>query len=330
MTPEGAPMRTTTMRTAPLAALACALTALLATAPPATAGTYTVNACTADRFGFSTQAFADFAALQIPTSGMYMRRACAPTDAAPFGLVAGNVLRSGRVKRGRQAGFVIDAPPSTNVVELKWSGRVRRRDCRYSMQMYALAPDGSPVQVRRPDGTVSGAIRNWRANRNCSKTDNKAQIAQVGGIRSPKPFAMLGPATRIVQRTVCVGGSRKRFCSARSINRIQTFWAEATIADDTPPTVSITQDNSFTQGAWVSAGTQSVGYTANDNVGIKLAQALIGDNPRHDRPCDDTRTVPATTTRVASKSTPPSSARARSRWWCGRSTRPITRPTRSR
>jgi hypothetical protein len=284
-------MRSTPVGIAPLAAVACVVAWLLATPGPAAAGTYTVKACTADRFGFSTQAFVDLPALGIATSGMYMRRACALTDDAPFGLVAGNVVRAGRVRRGHQAGFVMDAPPNASFVELNWSGRVRRRDCRYSMQIYALASDGSPVQVRRPDGSVSGGIRNWRANRNCSKTDNKAQIAQVGGIRNPKPFGMLGPATRIVQRTVCVGGSRKRFCSARSINRIQTFWAEATIADDSPPAVAIVQDNPFTQGTWTNGSNQSVGYTASDNVGVKRAQ--VGQSA-DDRACDYSRTIPCT------------------------------------
>jgi hypothetical protein len=271
-------MRTTSVRTAPLAAIACALT-WLATATPAAAGTYTVNACVAERFGFSTQAFVDFPALGIPTSGMYMRRACAPTDAAPFGLVAGNVVRSGRVKAGHQAGFVLDAPPNSSFLELKWSGRARRRDCRYALQMYAVGPDGSVVKK----------IRNWRANRNCAKSDNRTQVAQVGGIRRPVPFPMPG-ATRIVQRSVCVGGSRKRFCSARSINRIQTFWAEATIADSSPPAVAIAEDNPFTQGAWVN-GTQIVGYTVSDNVGVRRAHVGVF---RHDRPCDDTRTIPCT------------------------------------
>jgi hypothetical protein len=272
-------MRPTSVRIAPLAAVACTLTWLLATTAPAAAGTYTVNACAAERFGFSTQAFVDFPALGIPTTGMYMRRACAPTDAAPFGLVAGNVVRSGRVKAGHQAGFVLDAPPNATFLELKWSGRVRRRDCRYALQMYAVGPDGSLVKK----------IRNFRANRNCANRDNRTQVAQIGGIRRPEPFPMAG-ATRIVQRSVCVGGSRKRFCSARSINRIQTFWAEATVADGSAPAVAVVQDNPFTQGAWVN-GTQSVGYTVSDNVGVRRAQVGVF---RHDRPCDHTRTIPCT------------------------------------
>jgi hypothetical protein len=276
-------MRATTVRTALLAAVACALASLAASAAPAAAGTYTVNACAAERFGFATQAFADFAALGIPTGGMYMRRACAPTDAAPFGLVAGNVLRSGRVGAGHQAGFVMDAPAGTSFVNLDWSGKAWRRDCRYAIQMYALGADGALVKK----------IRNWRANSNCAKKDNGLQVAQVGGIRRPVPFPMPG-ATRIVQRTVCIGGSRRPFCSARSINRIATYWAEATIADASPPAVAIQQDNPFTQGAWVN-GTQSVGYTASDNVGIKAGAALVAGAEKgrdNGRACDYTRTLP--------------------------------------
>jgi 5-hydroxyisourate hydrolase-like protein (transthyretin family) len=47
------------------------------------------------------------------------------------------------------------------------------------------------------------------------------------------------------------------------------------------------QDNSFTQGAWVGRA-QSVSYDASDNVGVKLAFAIVGGTRResHARPCD--------------------------------------------
>jgi hypothetical protein len=279
----------TTVRITTLAAVTCALAGLLAAPGRAAAGTYTVNACeAADRFGgYSSQAFTDLTAVgNISTGGMYMRRACSPFDPAPSGLVAGNVLRSGRVEPGRQAGFVMDAPAGTRgFLELKWSGLAERRDCRYAIQMYALGPDGSLVKK----------IRNFPANRNCPKSDDgttRLQVAKVGGKKEPVPFAMPG-ATRIVQRTVCVGGSRERFCSARSINRIRTFWAEATIADDSPPAVGIVQDNPFTEGAWTN-GTQSVGYTVSDNVGVKVARAVVGASQGDVqlRPCDYTHTIP--------------------------------------
>jgi hypothetical protein len=292
-------MPTTTVRITSLAVVACGLAWLVAAAAPAAAGTYTVSACTAaKRFGHQTPptgAFADLSALpNVATGGMYVRRACADWDGKPFGMVAGNVVRSGRVRPGHQAGFVIDAPPGASLVALDWSGKVLRRDCRYSAQLYALDASGSPVQVRWPDGRVRGAIRNFPANRNCARKDPGAsylQVAQVGAKARPQPFGLLAPAARIVQRTVCVGGTSKPFCSARGINRIHTWWAEATVADDTHPSVAVVQDNAFTQGAWVSSGTQSVGYTASDNVGVKRAEVGVF---KHDRPCDWTRTLPCT------------------------------------
>jgi hypothetical protein len=285
-----------TVRVAALAAVGCAIAWLLAAAAPAAAGTYTVSACTAaKRFGHQTHAFADLSALpSVQTGGMYTRRACGEFDGKPFGMVAGNVVRSGRVRRGHQAGFVIDAPPGTSFVNFNWSGKALRRDCRYAMQMYALAGDGSVVKVRRQNGKVVGGIRNFPANRNCARKDpgnSYLQLSQLGQKYKPHLFGMLGPATRIVQRTVCVGGSRKRFCSARSINRIHTWWAEATVADSSPPSVTIVQDNAFTQGAWVSTGTQSIGYTASDNVGVKRAEVGAFAHNRESS-CDYTRTVP--------------------------------------
>jgi hypothetical protein len=198
------------------------------------------------------------------------------------------------VRRGHQAGFVIDAPPGTSFLNLNWSGKALRRDCRYALQMYALAADGSVVKVQRQNGKVVGGIRNFPANRHCARKDpgnSYLQVSQLGQKYRPHLFGMLGPATRIVQRTVCVGGRRKRFCSARSINRIHTWWAEATVADGSAPSVAVAQDNAFTQGAWVSAGTQSVGYTVSDNVGVKRAEVGAFEHNRESS-CDYTRTVP--------------------------------------
>jgi hypothetical protein len=293
-------MPTTTVRIAALAVVACALAWLLAAAAPAGAGTYTVSACTAaKRFGHQTpptQAFGDLSVLpNIQTGGMYMRRACGEFDGKPFGMVAGNVVRAGRVSRGQQAGFVMDAPPNASFVNLNWSGKALRRDCRYAIQMYALAADGSVVKVQRQDGHVRGGIRNFPANRNCARKDpgtSYLQFAQLGAKYRPVLFGMLGPAVRIVQRTVCIGGARRPFCSARSINRIHTWWAEATVADNSAPSVAIVQDNAFTQGAWIN-GTHNVGYTVSDNVGVKRGVAVAsGREFVHDRPCDYTRTIP--------------------------------------
>jgi hypothetical protein len=262
-------------RLAVLAAVACTFTSLVVAARPADAGTYAVNTCQADRFGFSSRAFGDYA-----TRGMKWKRACSPYGHGVRGLITGNVVRSGRVEAGAQSRFVMDAPAGTRFASLSWSGRATRRDCRYTLQMYALRPDGPPVR-----------IRNWRANRNCPKAE-RTQVAQVG-IPRPKRFDISG-ATRIVQRAVCIGGRQKHFCSARSINDVRTYYAEATVADLTTPAVAVVQDNPFTQGAWVN-GTQPVSYAVNDNVGVKTAVALVGGTEtRHARACDYTQPVPCT------------------------------------
>ncbi len=241
-------------------------------AAPASAGEFPINACQADRLGFSSQAFDTFA-----TRGMKWKRACNPVGPGLRGLLTGNVVRGGRVERGAQSLFVMDAPPGTRFVRFRWSGKIIRRDCRYALQLYADRPDGPPV-----------SIRNVRANRKCPRRGR----AQASGLPRPRNYDVSG-ATRIVQRAICVGGSQKRFCSARGINQIRTFQAQATVVDISGPAVGIVQDNAFSQGAWVR-GTHLITYDANDNVGVKLAQALAGgvSQGQHARACDYTSRVP--------------------------------------
>lgn len=267
-------MPTAPIRLVFLAALVGIATTILTGVGTASAGTFTINACLADRTGFSTQAFSDYA-----TRGMVWRRGCRPEGT---GLITGNVVRSGRVKPGAQSRVVMDAPPGTNFVNLNWSGRARRLDCRYALQMYALGPDGRLVK----------AIRNFRANHNCRK-DDRPQVALIG-IPRPKQFDIAG-ATRIVQRAVCNGNQRKPFCSARAANSVATYFAEATVVDQSPPGVTIAQDNALTQGAWVG-GIQAVSYSASDNVGIKSAQAVINGSGREiqGRACNYAQPIPCT------------------------------------
>jgi hypothetical protein len=267
-------MRSRTIRPAPMAALALASAWVLGAATPAAAGTYTISACQADRIGFSSQAFDTYA-----TRGMKWKRACSHVGKGRRGLITSNVLRSGRVERGAQARFVIDAPAGTSFTSLRWSGEAVRRDCRYAMQLYATRPDGTPI-----------SIKHFRANRHCPKP-GRAQASQQP---KPRDYGISG-TTRVVQRTVCIGGTRKRFCSARSINMLRSFQIQATVADLSPPSVAIVQDNPFTQGAWTN-GDQTVTYTASDNIGIKTARALVAGWPSeaHNRPCDFTRRIPCT------------------------------------
>ena len=220
---------------------------------PAAASEFAINACQADRANYSTQAFDDFA-----TRGMMWKRACDPEGPGLRGLVTSNVPRAGRVPRGSRSYFVMNAPEGTRFARFTWSGQARRRDCRYALQLWASRPDGAPTP-----------IKNVRANSRCPRRG----YAQAAGWPRPHTYDIAG-ATKIVQRIVCVGEKKEPHCSSRGLNYIRTFKAQATVVDVSPPAVSVLQDNPFTQGEWVR-GVQTVNYTASDNVGVKVARAIV-------------------------------------------------------
>ena len=237
----------------------------------ARAGEFTISSCEANG-EFSSGAFENFA-----TRGMKWRRACNPLGPGLRGLVTANVARSGQVAVGAQSAFVLSAPPQTTFSALRWSGYAHRRDCRYALQVYGVRPDGS-----------SATIKNVRADHHCPRTDR----AQASSWPRPRAFG-LGGATRIVQRAVCVGAPSAKFCSAQGQNYLQTFTAEATVVDDTPPSVSIITNGSLAQGDWVN-GTQGLTYEATDNTGVKSAQFWAGGTSREEgsRHCDYTQRIP--------------------------------------
>jgi 5-hydroxyisourate hydrolase-like protein (transthyretin family) len=239
---------------------------------PASAGEYTISVCQADEAGYVSSAFEQFA-----TRGMKWRRACDPRGDGLRGLVTANVPRAGRVEQGAQSGFILNAPPETTFSRLRWSGQAQRRDCRYSLQLFAERPGTTPV-----------SMKNVRANRGCPRPG----LAQSSGAPFPRAYD-LGGATRIVQRVVCLGSPKYQFCSARGQNYIRTFSAEATVVDGSPPAVGVVQDSAFTQGQWVR-GTQRFGYDASDNVGVKSASALISGGVRATEPrsCDYSQRIP--------------------------------------
>jgi 5-hydroxyisourate hydrolase-like protein (transthyretin family) len=257
------------------AVIAGAALALLGCPATAAANEFPISACQADRINFSTQAFEDFA-----TRGMLWRRACNPEGPGLRGLVTANVVRPGRVERGARSIFILRAPPGTRFTRFTWSGDAARTDCRYALHLWAYRPDGSTT-----------AIKNVRANRRCVPRPGKTQIA---GWPRPRTYDVSG-ATSIVQRIVCVGAPGKPHCSSRERNYIRTLTARATVADVSPPTVRIVADNPFTRGQWVR-GAQSVTYQASDNVGVKVARAVMGAQPRgeHPRECDYARRIPCT------------------------------------
>jgi hypothetical protein len=260
------------MHALPLATALAVATLALAIPGRAAAGEFTIEACQADAGEFASTAFEDFA-----TRGMRWRRACDPLGPGLRGLVTSNVVRSGRVAHGAQSAFVLSAPPGTAFSRLRWSGHAQRRDCRYALQLYAERPDGS-------DAT----IKNVRANHGCPRQD----AAQASSWPRPRAYD-LGGATRIVQRVVCVGASSAQFCSARGLNYMQTFTAEATVVDSSSPSVTIVPNTPLARGEWVR-GTQAVAYEASDNVGVKSAQVWVGNSNRGEDPqeCDYAQRIP--------------------------------------
>jgi 5-hydroxyisourate hydrolase-like protein (transthyretin family) len=245
----------------------------LASPGRATAGEFTITDCGADGGSYATTAFEDFA-----TRGMRWRRACDPQGPGLRGLVTANVAGSGRVAEGAQSAFVMEAPPGTTFSRFRWSGAMHRRDCRYALQVYAVKPDESAVP-----------IKNVRANHGCPPSGD----AQASGWPHPRAWD-LGGATRIVQRVVCMGGSGEQSCSARGQNYVQTFTAEATVVDNSGPSVSIAPDGPLARGEWVR-GPQALGFEASDNIGIKEAwvSSASGSVGRGEgRACDYAQRIP--------------------------------------
>ena len=115
---------------------------------------------------------------------------------------------------------------------------------------------------------------------------------QAAGWPSAHTYNIDG-ATKIEQRVLCVGSDETPYCSSRRLNYIRTFKAAATVVDVSPPGVTITQDNAFTRGEWVS-GTQQVNYSTLDNVGVRAARAVFaGTSVRTaTRPCNYAIRVP--------------------------------------
>jgi len=226
-------------------------------ASSADAGEFTIASCQADRVNFSSTAFSDFA-----SRGMTIRRACNPEGPGIRGLVTANSPGRGTVPRGAVAMVALPAPAGTHLTTFRWAGSARRSDCGYALQLYAEGPAIKPI-----------SIKNVRADTRCPSRRGGLSV-QAAGYRS-RTFNVTG-ATRIVQRVICQGAAGRKSCSSQGANYVRTYEAEASVVDDQAPTATIAADTPLATGAWVS-GIQPLNYDAQDNVGVALAQATIGD-----------------------------------------------------
>jgi len=264
--PNAQEERTMTPRNlvATVGATCVVLALLLSVCGPALAGQLAVASCQSDHLRFSSTAFDDFA-----TRGMTTTRACDPDGPGMRGLITANVVQSRSVPRGATSIATIAAPSGTTFTRFRWAGSTLRSDCRYTLQLYADAP-----------GAKATVIANVRANQSCAK-GNAAQSARY----SARTINIMG-ATRIVQRVLCVGAPGHAACSARSANFVRTSLAGVGIADNQAPTAAIIPDTPLALGSWVS-GSQPLHYDAQDNVGIRTAQAMIDGRKggTEQRPC---------------------------------------------
>jgi len=187
----------------------------------------------------------------------------------------GNSVTTGSVGRKANAEAVFDAPAGTRFASVRWSGKVRRVDCRYALQMWAEVPNAAPVP-----------ILNVRSNEGCPKR-GRAQAKDV----SARELGVNG-ATRIVQRVTCVPARGKTSCSSRNSNFVRTDRLELLIEDVAPPTVAIDAGTALGRAEWVAGAHQHLDYVATDNAGVDrvtaaIAGAVAGWQTRPCRPADN-------------------------------------------
>jgi hypothetical protein len=232
--------------------------------PSAQAGEFRVATCQADSLGYTADAFSDFA-----SRGMVIKKACNPEGAGLRGVITTNAVGKDRIPRLSQAFATLDAPPGTTFTKFRWAGSVRRLDCLYAISLYADGPTIKPIP-----------IKTLPANQDCS---DPAAAKDAG--YNAATYNVPG-ATRIVQRVVCVGGQGYKSCSAGVANYIRTYKATVSIVDSLAPAAQVSPDLPLGRGDWVG-GTQPLDYDATDNVGVRSAQALVGNatGGSQQRPC---------------------------------------------
>jgi len=141
------------------AILAAGLFATGAPAPGvAVANEYTIYSCDADApTGVPVSsadpfasAFSTSAPLSLQTRGMISDRAGRRCSDGPGlrGLVTSNAYRGGgTVPKGTRGYYVAQAPAGAHFTKVRWAGRRRRRDCRWTVQAYTTGPGGAGTKA---------------------------------------------------------------------------------------------------------------------------------------------------------------------------------------
>ena len=175
-----------------LVGLACA-GALTIGADSAQAGFFQLRSCMAAKAeGYDSGAFS----AARSSSRMVVKRGCNPFGRGERGLITSNKLAHRRLRRNEHASVVLWTPPGTRIFRVDWSGKLRRSDCGFTVELYAVRPGARPAYIKRE-----------RAGRHCpTATTANASYA-------PPRHYNTGAATALVQRVIC---RSKHGCSAVS------------------------------------------------------------------------------------------------------------------
>jgi hypothetical protein len=248
-------------------ALACAL----AVAPAARAGTYAVVACDAAPHGANNS--------WIGSASPRM----AAESACPTGLLPRNGIRAtAKVDAGPAAVFAtaaqsFDAPPGAAIVKLATHLSMHRKGSHWGVGIYT---DGKQVLGCSPGGNDSDCLYS----------------AVFPGTAKVLEFPQ--GVHRVAAQTICAnanGCTTEPFTGGPFTERagIRLYSTTVHVRDDTLPAVADTRTGGLTDGAW-QTGSRYVGYSATDNVGIRLTRFYVDGRLREDfeGACDFTRRAP--------------------------------------
>ncbi len=217
-----------------MAGLTCALAMALG-AQTAHAGAFQLRSCMAAKAeNYDSAAFA----ATRSSSRMIVKRGCSPFGRGERGLITGNKVARKRLRKDEQASVILWAPPGTRIVRFDWSGKLRRTDCGFTVELYAVRPGKGRAYIRRA-----------KAGTQCPKPRT------ANASYAPPRHYDVGSATALVQRVIC---HSRQGCSASGLTMMATRYAKAYVADFTRPAVRIT-GGGLAGGRWVS-GSQELTY----------------------------------------------------------------------
>lgn len=248
-----------------------ALLSVLALAPSgARAGTYDVVACDAAANG----GWSSWSGTASP--GMSWGAACPTQRSETRGLWMRNSINTGTVAPFGNATMTFDAPAGTSIVHLGAQYSIHRKDSYWHVGLFA---DGSMIRGCAANDTGDlcqystawpGTTENWSWANGVHKLYAQVACGSPAGC-STAPDA----GSPLTERA-----------------GVRLFSATVRVRDDSLPTVNAV-DGALSGGDWVR-GSQFIGYSASDNVGIRATHLYV-DGARKDdldRACDFTQRVP--------------------------------------